>query len=106
MSEVTFKINPDLDRFKDVILFPSKHQSAVETLISVPFPDAAPLTPIQKVTILLAEIEQTNKSIKYFDNINDEIKLQECYAMKECFVLLVQNLMEEQFEVLLYRKAA
>ncbi len=106
MNSLDIKFNPDLDKYNGIILFPSKHQSAVEMLIAIPLPDAAPLTAIEKITILLGEIEQTNKSIKYFEGLNDTVKLHECQSMKTSFVQLIQEIIEEDYSVSIFKKAA
>ena len=106
MGNAQITHNPELDKYKDIILFPTKHQSAVETLLTVPLPNQALLSPIEKINVLLAEIEKINLSIKYFEVKNDAKKIQECESMKENFALFIQKIMQEQFQDFIYQKAA
>ncbi len=106
MSPSTMTHNPELDKYKNLILFPSKHQSAVEILINVPLPNEAPLLPMQKITILLEEIEKVNQHIKLYETENNSIKTKQFMEMKERFVQLIQGIMSENFQVHFYKEAA
>ena len=106
MNDIQIKYNSVLDKYKDIILFPSKHQIAVETLLTVALPNQEMLSPIEKINVLLTEIEKINISIKYFKQNNESKKVQECENLKVDFALFIQKIMQDQFQVFIYEKAA
>jgi hypothetical protein len=106
MNNIGMTYNPELDNFKNLILFPSKHQRAVETLIRVPLPNEEPLLPMQKITILLEEIERANQHIDFYKKENNQKKIEQFLTMKDNFAELIQQVMSESFQVNFHKKAA
>ncbi len=106
MDNLKITYNPALDKYKDVILFPSKYQSAVEVIINVPLPGEKPLLPVQKITILLEEIERVNQHIELYKIENNQPKVVQFLTMKESFVELLQQIMNKSFQVSFYKNAA
>ena len=91
---------------KDIIVFPSKHQSAVEAYINIPLPGEAPLLPTQKIIILLDEIKQINLSLDYYMARKDNDAVAELLMMKEKFTSILQDIMANQFKITFLKQAA
>jgi hypothetical protein len=101
IKRVTTSILP-----KDLIIAPSKYQSTIETILNVPIPGEPLLEPMQKVVILLDEIKKINFSFGYYKEKNQLEAMQKLQTAKECFTIMLQEIMTAQFEITFFKQAA
>lgn len=98
--------NPSLDKFASIPMFEKEYEEAVAFLRDMPLPfEMDSISPSQRVTILLNEVEIINEQIANYNVVN-RAKIDHFLLRKKQIVKDLEQIMATSFKISFLQNAA